>query len=406
MFWSILWKMCIVIEFKVGCMVLGYIRGFRAAVLLMLVLFPVVNSPALAAAAGGKAATKATADSKKAEAKGDSTAVTCLDMPSPLTLGQLRVQVEQSSPAALYCLGGLYDTGISVAEDPLLAAQWIRGAADLGYVPAMIRYGEMLAKGRGVLPDMKRAALWFRKAAERDHTEAQAYLGELYEMGQGVDKDMQEASAWYARAALKKHPVAQTRLGLMFSEGRGVKKDLSSATLLLYDAALHGQEAARQALLRLGQTALRPESAQLLGMALENATRQAFREALHRPEIVSVREDNAFICDVYNISQIMPGATLMAACYVQSGDERLGLLKIDYPTANKAEAQRVKSILEERFGSPTAREGEYSQLWNFGKVMVVGQYVPTSMETSLLYVIPEFYTALPGELAGASITKN
>lgn len=315
--------------------------------------------------------------------------------PAGLTLGQLQALVEQKNPAALYCLGDMYDRGQGVTEDPLLAAQWIRSAADLGYVDGMIRYGEMLARGRGVLPDMKRAALWFRKAAEHDHTEAQAYLGELYEEGRVVEKNMQEAGAWYARAALKKHPVALTRLGLMFSEGRGVKKDVGRGTLLLYEAALQGQDEAFTALRTLAAQTPRREGGQLLGLNLEKMTREELRTALQRSDISQVREDENFVCDIYNIGQAMPGATLMAACYAQDPVGALALVKIDYPTANKQQAVRIRTALEDRLGAPTAREGDYSLLWNFGAVMVVGQYVPTAMETSLIYIVPASYTGLP-----------
>lgn len=332
--------------------------------------------------------------------------VECPNIASPLTLDQVQELVEQKNPEAMYCLGDLYDRGQVVAEDPLLAAQWIRGAADLGYVDGMIRYGEMLARGRGVLPDMKRAALWFRKAAERDHTEAQAYLGELYEEGKVIEKNMPEAAAWYARAALKKHPVALTRLGLMFSEGRGVKKDISSATLLLYEAALQGQEEAMQALRKLALPTAGHDGALLLGLELDKMTRNDLRAALQRPDVSRVREDNAFVCDIYNISQTMPGATLMAACYAQDAGSTLAMIKIDYPTANRGQAEVIRTSLEDRFGPPSAREGEYSLLWNFGKIIVVGQYVPTAMETSLIYILPEYYVALPqknAELAGEKV---
>lgn len=321
-----------------------------------------------------------------------------------LTLGQLQALVEQKVPAALYCLGDLYDRGQGVTEDPLLAAQWVRGAAELGYVDGMIRYGEMLARGRGVLPDMKRAALWFRKAAEHDHTEAQAYLGELYEEGRVVEKNMQEAGAWYARAALKKHPVAMTRLGLMFSEGRGVKKDVGRGTLLLYEAALQGQEEAFSALRTLAAQSPRRDGGQLLGLNLDTMTRKDLRKALQRSDISLVREDDQYVCDIYNIGQAMPGATLMAACYAQDPAGALALVKIDYPTANKEQAQRIRTALEDRLGVSTAREGDYSLLWNFGSVMVVGQYVPTNLETSLIYIVPATYTGLP-QLGASAMAK-
>ena len=293
----------------------------------------------------------------------------------------------------MLCLGGLYERGEGVTQDPQLASQWVREAAEAGHADGMLRYGEMLAAGRGVLPDLALAAVWFRKSAMRDNVKAQAFLGEMYEDGQGVPQDFEEAAAWYGRAAMRKHPVAMSRLGRMFMDGRGVKKDLRQATLLLFNAALLGDTDAMDGLASLGGKSAAGRSS-LFGLALDQADRAAMRAAMRKNGSPVVREDDAFFCDVYKADTMLPGASLMAACFEPDGKRRLAMLKINYPTDDKTDTEKVMTSMEERLGPPSAREGSITRIWNFNTVLAVGQYIPTAAETSLMYFVPSVYAPL------------
>lgn len=293
----------------------------------------------------------------------------------------------------MLCLGDAYDRGQGVAQDVQLAAQWMRQAAEQGNVEAMFRYGQMLAAGRGLLPDAARAAIWYRRAATRDNPRAQTCLGELYEEGKGVPQNEKEAAAWYGRAALRKEPLAMARLGRMFMEGRGMKKDEQQATLLLFHAAMAGEASAAPALVSLA-TADAPERSRLFGLSLDAADRSAVRAAMGAHHIPAVREKDEFFCDVYDAAKALPGSGLVAACFEPDGQQRLALLKIGYPTETRADAEKLMATFEEQLGPPAAREGDITRIWNFGPVAAMGQFIPTDVETSLMYFVPAVYAPL------------
>ncbi|MDE5832115.1 MAG: sel1 repeat family protein, partial [Desulfovibrio sp.] len=130
-------------------------------------------------------------------------------------------------------------------------------------------------------------------------------------------------------------------------------------------------------------------SAALFGQTLDKTDRDKMREALKKAGAKSRREDDLHICDVYEAANLVPGAGDMAVCY--GPDKRLAFLKIDYMANDKNRADAIVDMVEKRFGSPTAGEGEDAKLWNLGPVIVATQYAPTYRQMSLMYMVPEVY---------------
>lgn len=73
--------------------------------------------------------------------------------------------------------------------------------AESGDPKAQNLVGEIYEKGLGVLPNYLLAAQWYQKAAEQDYSSAQTNLGQLYERGLGVKYDKEKALAWYRKSA-------------------------------------------------------------------------------------------------------------------------------------------------------------------------------------------------------------
>lgn len=310
---------------------------------------------------------------------------------------------DKSDPRAMNNLGVLYDKGQGVPEDPALAAFWFLQSAKAGHAAGMSNLGRLMELGRGLPKDVAQAASWFRKAADKGLAEAQYNLAVLYENGKGLDKNDREAAAWYSRAAAQQQVDAQWRLGQMYREGRGVNKNATRAVLLLYGAAMEGKDEAIDALEHMATDpqfkgkaapAVVPPVV-LFGLPLEHTTRIAMREALGKAQVPVVREADGFICDVYNVRTAIPGATEMAACYGPGQSQPLAFVKIDYPSATKPQAEKIsemlKAMLVDRFGPPSAAEGQGTALWNLGKVIVATQYSPSTSETGLMYMVPRVY---------------
>jgi hypothetical protein len=104
-------------------------------------------------------------------------------------LQRIRPLAERGNVAAQFSLGGMFDTGKGVSQDPVQAAFWYRKAADQGAPLAQLSLGMMYYAGEGVPQDYSMAAAFLRKAADQGNSDAQHALGVLYDNGKGVPKD-------------------------------------------------------------------------------------------------------------------------------------------------------------------------------------------------------------------------
>jgi hypothetical protein len=78
-----------------------------------------------------------------------------------------------------YNLGASYRWGVGVDVNPVLAAQWIRKAADQGYALAERTIGEMTEKGEGLPANRDEAVRWFRRAVRHGDPVAKKDLAAL-----------------------------------------------------------------------------------------------------------------------------------------------------------------------------------------------------------------------------------
>lgn len=290
---------------------------------------------------------------------------------------------------AMNNLGVLFDLGKGVEADPGRAAHWFAQAANAGNPSGMSNYGRMLEQGRGIPANVSEAARWFDQAARKGQPEAQYNLGYLYEHGHGVARDDRAAAAWYSRAAAQQQKEALARLGHFYRIGRGVEQNRERATLLLYAAAMEGSRPAIEELESMSKETPQKAQAILFGQPLDKTVRTEMRESLKKAGAAPKKEQDSQICDIYEGQPVVPGATEMALCYSQSG--QLGFIKIDYATPDKQRADAVIKMVENRFGSPDAGEGNDSRLWNLGSIIVATQYMPAHQQISLMYMAPAVY---------------
>lgn len=290
---------------------------------------------------------------------------------------------------AMNNLGVLHDQGLGVAPDSGRALHWFAQSANAGNPSGMNNYGRMLQHGRAIPANPEEAARWFDLAARQGQPEAQYNLGYLYESGQGVPQDDSAAAAWYSRAASLRQKDALARLGHFYRIGRGVSQDKQRAVLLLYGAAMEGSKSAINELEAMAKENPGKGNAALFGQKLDATNRDDMRAALQKAGAKIKTADDKHICDVYEAGSLVPGAGEMAICY--GPDKKLAFLKIDYPAEDKNRADAVLKMVESRFGSPTAGEGEDASLWNLGSVIVATQYAPTHKHISLMYLVPRVY---------------
>lgn len=125
-------------------------------------------------------------------------------------------------------------------SNPGYAADLLRQAADLGYVPAMTELGALYSFGKGVPRDDQIALGWQLRAAEQGNPEALFRLGLIHGAGRGVPQDDQIAGAWIKKAALQGHTTAMFLLAMLHEDGVGVSASMVEMVRWLEAAAAQG----------------------------------------------------------------------------------------------------------------------------------------------------------------------
>ena len=292
---------------------------------------------------------------------------------------------------AMNNLGILYDRGQGVSVDLGRALHWFALSAKAENPQGMSNYGWMLDQGRGIPANPREAARWYDKSARLGQAEAQFNLGLMYERGRGVPKSYENACAWYSRAAAQQETMALARLGHLYRDGLGVPKDESKAQLLLYAASMNGNKEAIEELEAMAPKDASSRGIALFGQRMDQTDRPTMRRALEQSGIPKVRVNDNFICDVYDVRKAVPGAGQMTVCYGSTPPLPLGFLKIDYGAQNATLAVQIHTMVEGRFGKPSASESDVSSLWNMGTVLIATQYVPAHGQMSLMYMVPRVY---------------
>ncbi|MCV2367256.1 tetratricopeptide repeat protein [Roseateles oligotrophus] len=136
--------------------------------------------------------------------------------------------------AALNGYGGKKDVG--------RALDYLKDAAEAGYVPAQFNLAELYASGAdGVARNPALANRLFAQAAQAGHVEAMLAVGRSYDEGLGMPADAAKAISYYKDAAVKGNADAQSALATFFYEGQVVPQDLATARKLFEAAAQRGQ---------------------------------------------------------------------------------------------------------------------------------------------------------------------
>ena len=123
-----------------------------------------------------------------------------------LEFQQALVRAQRSEPGAAYQVGLSYPTGIGVAPNFRQAHHWLRRAANLGSVEAVVAQGQALEFGWGVAPDAEAARRHYNWAVEQRSPLGFFALARLYRQGaRGVPQDVSEAYKLYALASAHGH---------------------------------------------------------------------------------------------------------------------------------------------------------------------------------------------------------
>lgn len=159
----------------------------------------------------------------------------------------LKQAAEAGYMPAQYTLASLYLEGQSVLDDRQQAMDYLIQAANNGWVDAQLKLAQTLMQFS--LPQYDKAAFhWALKAGKQQHAEALFMLANCYYDGIGTEIDYQQAFKIFQRLAERDHFLAQYKVGQMLLEGQGSDKDVTAAKKWLTQAAMHHVNEAKEAL--------------------------------------------------------------------------------------------------------------------------------------------------------------
>ncbi len=106
---------------------------------------------------------------------------------------------EYEKSHALYCLGRIYEEGLTVEKSMPEAFRYYKECAELGSPAAMAMVGQCYLYGDGVKKDPKEALKWNLKAGQAGQEKAIRNLAVAYDFGSGTAKNGKEAVNWYKK---------------------------------------------------------------------------------------------------------------------------------------------------------------------------------------------------------------
>ena len=123
-------------------------------------------------------------------------------------------------------LGEIYSRRGSTNSRQLAEEYYLKAAAQ-GYAPAKLALGRSLIKSRN--SNKLNGFNYIKAAAEDGYIPAYSFLSSLYFKGEGTERNFDLAFYWASKAAPYDEPVAQLILGAIYDLGLGKQKDLRQA---------------------------------------------------------------------------------------------------------------------------------------------------------------------------------
>lgn len=138
---------------------------------------------------------------------------------------------EKENASAMAFLGKMYQSGLGVKENPLIAFNWYEKSAMLGDAEGSYGLGQLYQRGSILYypQDINKAQELYEQSSNKGNTKAMIALGNIYHK-KGAAEDIQYALKWWNKAAEKGDVQAMYLLGNVFKDGMpGVKSSLKAA---------------------------------------------------------------------------------------------------------------------------------------------------------------------------------
>jgi TPR repeat protein len=133
--------------------------------------------------------------------------------------------IELGHSQAMFHMGMMYDNGIGVQRNALVANDWYRKSRK-AESPVKRTFNFYKEKANGIVEVQYSEILKdLTSQAENGNAEIQFQLARIYDDGKLVPRDFDKALHWYKKAAMNEYGEAQFTLGYFYCRGIGVKED-------------------------------------------------------------------------------------------------------------------------------------------------------------------------------------
>lgn len=159
----------------------------------------------------------------------------------------------QNEPEGLLYLGMMHERGVLREYDSDLILNRLFGSAELGCDTAQIALALHFFKDRGSRREIVRRVEKYRESARRGDPAAQYVLGWVFREGVGLQINPREAMDWYHNSARQGYTAAQVTLGRIYLEGKVAPLDYGQAEKW-YEKSAEAEFTARLQLHKLRET--------------------------------------------------------------------------------------------------------------------------------------------------------
>lgn len=127
-------------------------------------------------------------------------------------VSDIAMQAQAGVPVAQYLLGYMYEFGVGVRRDLVLARGWLANAAKDDFAPGQLEYGYFLLNHGTGPDDRQRAERLYRAAAGSGYAKAQSHLAYQLSIGTFGPPDFAAARELYLAAANAGHAASMFAL--------------------------------------------------------------------------------------------------------------------------------------------------------------------------------------------------
>ncbi|MFN0291580.1 tetratricopeptide repeat protein [Pedobacter helvus] len=134
----------------------------------------------------------------------------------------LKEAVNKGNVMAMMLIGRLYSTNLGffdVKQDHVMAMNWYKKAADLGFAPAQYEVGNCYYFGNGVEKNYVEALKWYHLAANKGNAQAMKRIADCYFMALGMERDVRTAYNWFLKSANNGESEAMLQLARFYQNG-------------------------------------------------------------------------------------------------------------------------------------------------------------------------------------------